>query len=322
MQKTVKISEGLYYGKTYKGEFTLVKPYEASSWSKRDGYVTVQTPAGRILKLHVYAKDVNGASAPSITKKSTADLDKEIAQRFEVYSTVVTGVIKGTIKSLIVSGAPGIGKTFILDEKLRIAQGLGKIRYSLLTGTASAIGLYFALYEHSKPGDVLVLDDLDAIFNDQEALNLLKGALDTGRPRSITWMTNSSFLKENEIPREFIFEGSIVFVSNLDFDKIVEKANKLSPHFAALISRCVYLDLGIHEQEEIMVRIKQVVTGTNIMSTLGVSKEHGLEILDWMNSHTGKLRNISIRTIIQLANFILTDPNCWKSLAEVTMVRR
>jgi hypothetical protein len=322
MQKTVQIKEGLYYGKTYKGEFTLVKPYEVSSWSKRDGYVTVQTPEGRVLKLHVFARDVNTGFNPAAAKKTVSDLDREIAQRFEVYNTVVTGVIKGTIKSLIVSGAPGIGKTYILDERLRIAKGSGKINYSLLTGTASAIGLYFALYEHSKPGDVLVLDDLDAIFSDQEALNLLKGALDTGRPREITWMTNSSFLKENEIPRSFIFEGSVVFVSNLDFDKIVEKATKLSPHFAALISRCVYLDLGIHEQEEIMVRIKQVVEGTNIMSTLGVSKEYAGDILSWMDAHTGKLRNISIRTIIQLANFIRTDPTNWKSLAEVTMVRR
>jgi len=135
-------------------------------------------------------------------------------------------------------------------------------------------------------------------------------------------MSASSFLRDEGIENTFEFRGTVVFISNMNFDKIIEKANKMSPHFAALINRCVYLDLGIHTKQEIMIRINQVIRNSNILAELGVSSSHGDEILAWMKKNQDNIRSLSIRTILQLASFIKTSPNGWEAIAKATMLKR
>lgn len=317
---TVKIKSGLNYGKEISGEFELVNPYKESKSSSRDGWIWIEIH-GKTTKLHINRNDFE-VEATGIDTMTDAELSKEICSRFSVMETLVDGVVDGAIKAMILSGAPGIGKTFTVDEKLVIAQKAGKVRFSSLTGSCTPIGLFLSLWNNSNPRDVLVLDDIDSIFNDQESLNLLKGALDTGRSRTISWMSASSFLRENDIPNSFEFNGTVIFISNLNFDDMIERSSKLSPHFAALVSRCVYLDLGIHTNREIMIRIKHVVENTNIMKNLHVNAEYTSQIMEWIEENNDKLRTLSIRTILQLGMFINTQPKMWKEIAKATMIAR
>lgn len=316
---TVKINSGLFYSQEINGEFPLAKEYVNCHTSKKDGYIWIVRDSKQI-KVHIGRNDFQIMTAES--KKSDAEISKEIEDRFTVMETLVDGVINRDIKSMIISGAPGIGKSFTVDEKLLNAKKEGKIRFNQMTGSCTPIGLYIQLWRHQNSGDVLVLDDIDSIFNDQESLNLLKGALDTGRTRQISWMSASSFLREEGVDNTFEFNGTVIFITNMNFDQMIEKATKMSPHFAALVSRCVYLDLGIHTTREIMVRINQVVQNTDILEDLGVSKTHANEIMDWMIDNKDNLRSLSIRTILQLASFIKTSPRNWKMIAEATCIRR
>lgn len=317
---TVKIKSGLNYGKEISGEFEMVSPYKESKSSSRDGWIWVEI-AGKTTKLHIN-RDGFEAEPTGADAMSDEDLRKEICSRFTVMETLVDGVVDGAIKAMILSGAPGIGKTFCVDEKLIAAQKAGRVRWHALTGSCTPIGLYLSLWNNSNPGDVLVLDDIDSIFNDQESLNLLKGALDTGRTRTISWMAASSFLRENDIPNSFEFHGTVIFITNLNFDEMIEKSTKLSPHFAALVSRCVYLDLGIHANREIMIRIKHVVENTDLMKNLNVNADFTAQILGWIDENSNQLRSLSIRTILQLAMFIRTQPKMWKEIAKATMIAR
>jgi len=317
--QNVKINSGLHYSNEISGTFPMAKAYSASTNSKRDGFVWIMKNDNRV-KLHVNPTDIQVVGKND--DKSDAVISQEIENRFNVMETLVDGVIDRNIKSMIISGAPGIGKSFTVDEKLQAAQKAGKCRVNQLTGSCTPIGLYLQLWNHQNAGDVLILDDIDSIFNDIESLNLLKGALDTGRTRQISWMSASSYLREEGADNTFEFKGTVVFITNMNFDLMIEKASKMSPHFAALVNRCVYLDLGIHSTREIMVRINQVIRNTNILNDLGVSKSHTDEIMKWMVEHKDSLRSLSIRTILQLASFIKTSESNWKMIADATMIKR
>lgn len=268
--------------------------------------------------------EISSSAAAKPAKTSAADLvaqGERIRERFDVLSVLADGVADKNIRSLIVAGAPGVGKTHTLEAKLEVAKRMGKVKdVVVIKGSISPIGLYVQLWENRNAGNVILLDDIDSVFNDEEALNLLKGALDTTKTRRISWAKASSFLRDNDIPNSFDYNGQIVFITNTDPDAVIAKGGKLAPHMAALLSRSVFLDLCIHDPKSIMIRVEQVLSESSMLSDLGVSKGQAAEIVGWMTQNLDKLRNVSLRTVIQLAAFIKTSPN-WKSLATATMMK-
>lgn len=244
-----------------------------------------------------------------------------IRERFGVLEILADGVANKNIRSLIVAGAPGVGKTFTLEQKLVAAEKAGKVAsLDVVKGSISAIGLYVRLWENREAGQVIVLDDIDSVFGDEETMNLLKGALDTTQRRRISWAKASSFLRDNDIPNSFDYNGQIVFITNTDPDAVIAKQGKLAPHMAALLSRSVFLDLCIHDAKSIMVRVEQVLADSNMLRDLELTKTQAADIVGWMNQNIDSLRSVSLRTVIQLAGFIKTTDN-WTSLASATMLK-
>ena len=259
--------------------------------------------------------------APKENAKDQAAKSELIKERFEVLGVLADGVASNNIRSLIVAGAPGVGKTFTLEAKLAIAEKKKKITSVVsIKGSISPIGLYVQLFENREKGQVIVLDDIDSVFGDEEAMNLLKGALDTTQKRRISWAKASAFLRDQDIPNSFDYDGQIVFITNTDPDAVIAKGGKLAPHMAALLSRSVFLDLCIHDNKSIMIRVEQVLAESTMLSDLNVSKGHAAEILGWMNANLDSLRSVSLRTVIQLASFIKTSNN-WQALASATMLK-
>lgn len=249
------------------------------------------------------------------------DEAKLIRERFDVLAVLADGVAQKNVRSLIVAGAPGVGKTHTLEARLSAAEKSGQVKsLTTIKGSISPIGLFVQLWENREAGQVLMLDDIDAVFADEEAMNLLKGALDTTKTRRISWAKASSFLRDNDIPNTFDYNGQIVFITNTDPDAVIEKGGKLAPHMAALVSRSVFLDLCIHNPQQIMVRVEQVLAESSMLDELGLSKGQAAEVLGWMNQNLDRLRAVSLRTVIQLASFIKTSPN-WVSLAQATMLK-
>lgn len=259
--------------------------------------------------------------APLLLEVPREDKANKILKRFTVLSTLADGVVAGNIRALIVAGAAGVGKTFELEKKLNAAVRNGEVDSMVsVKGSVSAIGLYELLWNNKDAGQVLVFDDADAIYGDEEALNLLKGALDSGTKRTITWAKASRFLQDQDIPRSFDYEGQIVFITNLDPERIIEKGGRMAPHMNALLSRSVFLDLCIHDKESILIRVEQVLRTSDMAYTLKINDAQVEQILCWLNENVNRLRSLSIRTVIQLANFVKTSDD-WQDLAEVTLLK-
>lgn len=261
------------------------------------------------------------ATNETVTAESMDAINARILHTFNVLSKVASGVINGHIKSAIVSGAPGCGKTYTLDEALTAAANEEQIRYQSVKGSMSAIGLYRALFECCNEGDVLVIDDCDSIFGDIDALNLLKAALDTGKTRRVHWNKESRVLNEEGIPRSFEFKGAVVFITNINFAREIERETKMAPHYDALLSRSLYLDLGIHSKREVLVRIGQVVYSADFLRDNGITKDAAKEMMNWLTAHLARVRVLSIRTILQLVTLVKTDGD-WQDMAEAIVLKR
>jgi len=282
-------------------------------------------------RVSINAKDftilgAGGKSAPAATvdkQISDKEIEKEISDRFDVLELLTHGVIERQIKAMIVSGAAGIGKTYTIDRMLMDAENAGKVtKFSMMTGSCTAVGLYLQLWAHQNEGNVLVLDDIDSIFDDQEALNLLKGALDTGRARNISWLGASKFLKDEGADQTFEFNGTVIFITNVNFDERIAKGGKLAVHYEALISRCMYLDLGIHSMREVLIRIKQVIKSTDMMRKLGVNEKQTSEMMTWMDSNLNNLRKVDLRTMIKLSQAVKASPKNWDRIAKAALCVR
>lgn len=320
--QVVKINDGLYYGKPIIGQYPLVSIKDGDVGCKREVYLRI-IRNGKEVNVHANRSDYKVLAKVSDANETPEDeLGARIARRFEIMSTLTEFVIQGNVRSLIISGAAGIGKSYNLERRLNEAIDRGEIEsFTILKGKISAIALFQQLFEHREAGNVLVLDDIDVIFQDEVSLNLLKAALDTGDTRRMSWLTASDWLAEQGVDQEFEFEGACVFITNLDFDRMIERGTALAPHFKALISRSIYLDLGIHTNKEILTRIKQVVNGTAMLDVHGIDEQQKLLMMAWMESNYENLRELSLRSILKLASFMKGDPNGWMDIAEATMVK-
>lgn len=251
-----------------------------------------------------------------------AAMDNHIRTRFKIMDKLTEMTIKGQVRSMIISGAAGIGKSYSLEKRLTKAIDEAEINsYTVMKGRVSAIGLFKALYDHRFEGDVLVLDDIDGIFQDETSLNLLKGALDTGDIRKLVWLTASHWLADQGVDQEFEFNGACIFITNMDFDRMLERGTVLAPHLRALMNRAIYLDLGIHENQEILMRIKQVIETTSMLDIHGIDDHQKQLMLRWMDMHYDNLRELSLRTVLKLGSFMKGDPQGWQDIAEATMIR-
>jgi hypothetical protein len=259
-------------------------------------------------------------------KKSKAEIEaerlataEEIRSRFDALDLLADAVTSGNIRSLVVSGAAGVGKSYLLEKKLNEALEDDKLsKVQSIKGTISPIGLYMTLWENNAKGDVVILDDIDSIYGDEEAMNILKGALDTNGRRTISWIKDSRFLRDQDIPNSFDYEGQIVFLTNVDLQNVSDKGGRMAPHMGALMSRAVYLDLGIHSPEQIMIRIRQVLETTDM--GMDITKAQTQLILDWLEANMGNLRAISLRTVMQVAGFMKVTKD-WQLLARNTLLR-
>lgn len=260
------------------------------------------------------------ATSPDNMQESMQDIDLRLRNTFKVLEKVAQGIVSGNIRAAIVSGAAGCGKTYTLERCLTRAESSGLINYQSVRGSMSAIGLYKQLYECSTERNVLMIDDCDSIFADIDALNLLKASLDTGRSRRVHWNKESRVLDDEGVPRSFEFNGAVVFITNIDFCREVDAEKKMTPHYKALMSRTMYVDLGIHSKREVLVRIGQVVFSESFMREVEITREQAKSMLKWLTANHQRVRTLSIRTVLQLASLIKTDED-WESMANAVMLR-
>ena len=248
-------------------------------------------------------------------------IEKRITDRFEILEFLVNGSITKDVRSLIVSGPAGLGKSFTVEQALKEHDPLADT-YTITKGFIRATGLFKLLYDYKDEGQIIVFDDSDSIFFDDVCLNFLKGALDTTETRVISYLTEGELVSElsgEVIPKTFEYKGSVIFITNYDFDKMIDEGNKLAPHLSALMSRSHYIDLMMKSRRDYVVRIKQVCK-SGMLRDAGCSAEAEADVLEYIEAHTADLRELSLRTALKLAQIVKLSAD-WKKLADNTMLK-
>jgi hypothetical protein len=288
------------------------------------------TKGYRALSLETNTKATVKSLEQKAVEKNLTETDAEIKdrmrQRFDIADEMTRAVKKGDIRAMIMTGPPGVGKSFGVETVLAkhdmfadIANDSKLKKYEVVKGAMSAIGLYKKLYEFSDKKSILVFDDCDSVLLDDLSLNILKAALDSGKKRMICWNTDSRLLRSEGVPNSFEFKGGAIFITNIKFENV--KSKKLQDHLAALESRCHYLDLTIDTEREKILRIEQIVED-------GMLKDYEFEqytvdeILDFIKDNKKKLRELSLRMVLKLADLKKSMPGNWRAVAEVTCMRR
>ena len=340
---TVRILNGSYRNTQVVDQmFTLVKGFQSG---KKGNYVTVRNEGQfpefsgiDTVKVKVESMSdvefVGGAVAQVPSTKQVAvapvETDEEaiarIRTRFAILDEMSAATTQGGIRAMIVSGPPGVGKSFGVEQQLEKAAMFDKIagrplKFEIVKGAMTALGLYATLFKHSDKNHVLVFDDCDSVLMDDLALNILKAALDSGKRRRIYWNSDSSMLRREGIPDSFDFNGSCIFITNIKFDHL--KSKKLQDHLEALQSRCHFLDLTIDTERDKMLRIKQVHNDTDggLFRDYFFENDEGDQVLQFMFDNKARLRELSMRMALKIADLVKISPN-WKMLAENTVMKR
>jgi hypothetical protein len=262
----------------------------------------------------------------ALARESDEEIMARLGQRFDILEDMTRAVKKGDVRAMIVTGPPGVGKSFGVEKVLSkhdvfatVADDKKLKKYEIVKGAMSAIGLYSKLYEFSDAKSILVFDDCDSILMEDLSLNILKAALDSSKKRTISWNTDSRLLRSEGVPNQFEFKGGAIFISNIKFDHV--KSKKLKDHLEALESRCHYLDLTIDTEREKLLRIKQVVRDSGMLDDYELSDEAKQEVVDFINTNAKRMRELSLRMVLKVADIRVSMPDNWQAVVEVTCMR-
>lgn len=262
-----------------------------------------------------YRKTKNQLNGPvSVTKYNTEPAPESrftINERFGFIGDMVNMLVKGDQASVIVSGPGGLGKSHTVLKALA-ANGLkdctlidepigaraSKKAFRVVKGFSTPKGLYRTLYEN-KDG-VLVFDDCDSVLKDPVSLNLLKGALDSYSKRIISWKAD---LKEDDLPTVFEFKGRVVFISNLPVNALDQ----------AVVTRSMAVDVSMTALQKVE-RMRAIVTEPEFMPEYTIAQKN--DALDLIENLCDRVKELSLRTLIQVTKIRKSAGDNWKNLAE------
>jgi hypothetical protein len=255
----------------------------------------------------------------AVKEETDTAIDKRIAERFEILELMAKGCIDGDHASVICSGPAGLGKSYTIEEALK-EYDPSEEKWTFVKGYLKATGLYKKLYDYKNPGQILVIDDADSVFFDDTALNILKAVLDTSKRRRVHWGAETDFVSDRTgeiIPRSFDFEGSVIFITNLDFEEYVESGHRFAESMAALMSRSHYVSLMMKTNRDYIVRLEQLFK-LGLMNDVLTRVEDRREVMDFMREHMENLRELSARMTKKLAGLKKVNGASWKKIAKGT----
>lgn len=244
---------------------------------------------GRVTRMPAAEAGV-AVKAPEPIKMSfmTVREKRDPQEMFTNLERLTKMVGRGIQPSLVVTGGAGMGKTHLVKQTLA-DMGLDESTdFVHFKGRATPAGLFITLYENSDK--IIVLDDCDSVFKDDDAVNILKGALDSYDSRKISYITSKP-LKDtygDEIPRHFEFTGRIIFISNIEQSKLDE----------AIRSRSFVADIDM-TQDQMFTRIEQLMPKMETRIPLA-AKTQALQLMKELNAEYCGL-DVNLRSFIKAA---------------------
>ena len=277
-----------------------------------DGKVVTQTKslarAKRLLKAHL------AGLVQMEQEEQDSGLQFSVADRFAFVEALSTMVATGKAPSAIITGEGGIGKTFTVTKTLRDlglvcstdpeAENTAPTKiFTMVKGYSTPMALYRTLYENSDR--IIVFDDCDSIMKDPVAINLLKAALDSYSKRIVSW---NSEQRGNDLPSSFQFHGGVVFISN----------HTLGTLDQAIRTRALCVDLSMTADQK-LERMEQIVASGDFLAE--APDEHKADALAAIKENLALVRNLSLRTLVQVTKVRSTDRRDWKRLALYVMAQ-
>lgn len=271
----------------------------------------------------VYKRQSTTSNLERITNviqlETDAQVDARIAERFDVLDIMSKATITGESRAMIVSGPAGLGKSYTVEKALELNDPTGST-YTIVKGYVRATGLLKLLYRYRNSNNVIVFDDADTIFFDDTSLNMIKAVCDTTERRVVSYLAESKLVDEETaelIPHQFQFDGSIIFITNYDFDAMIDGGSKLAPHFQALLSRAHYIDLTMKTRRDYMIRIKQVIK-QGLLQNMKLSNNEQTQVISFIEDNQDKLRELSLRVVLKVASILKSTPNNWQKISKIT----
>ena len=287
---------------------------------------TVVNSSKMMMALTASVKSLEQDEVKKVLTETDDEIIERLRQRFDILDDMTRAVKKGDVRAMIVTGPPGVGKSFGVEKVLEkhdvfadVADNQKLKKYQVVKGAMSALGLYSKLYEFSDRKNILVFDDCDSVLLDDLSLNILKAALDSSKKRVIHWNTDSRLLRSEGVPNSFEFKGGAIFITNIKFENV--RSKKLKDHLEALESRCHYLDLTIDTEREKLLRIRQVVRDTGMLDEYNIEDWAKQEVVDFISANAKRMRELSLRMVLKVADIRVSMPHNWKAVVEVTCMR-
>ena len=195
---------------------------------------------------------------------------------------------RGIQPSLVITGMAGVGKTHLVKETLKQMGLRESYEFEHFKGKATAAGLFITLYQNSDK--IVVLDDCDSVFKDDDAVNILKAALDSYDTRKISYISTKPLKDEfgEPIPAHFEFTGKIIFISNIHQSRLDE----------AIRSRSFVADISMNTGQ-MFQRMEQLMASMEPSIPLA-AKQQALEIMQSLDAKYGGV-DINLRSFIKAA---------------------
>jgi len=248
--------------------------------------------------------------APVVAQKASRF---SINERFGFVGDMVTMLAQGDQASVVITGPGGLGKTFnvlsslqkngmqdltSLEEFMEGTVVSTKKSFVVIKGYSTPKGLYRALYENRN--GVIVFDDCDSILRDPVSLNLLKAALDSYERRVISWRAD---IRDDDLPTSFEFKGRVVFISNLSSVQLDQ----------AILTRSLVVDLTMTNTQKVE-RMRFLLSQADFMPEY--EREFKQDAMDLIAKLQDEVKELSLRTLIQVTKIRKSSGKNWKNLAE------
>lgn len=216
----------------------------------------------------------------------------------------------GQPKSIIAFGTGGVGKTYTLEQILMDYEEKHGLRMNdpeldlepseydviSITGSTGKHDLWATLYQN-KDNKVIVFDDCDTMWKDQDMINWFKGMLDSSGNGNVRYGngdkvklpgTEDEDGEARRAPRQFKFTSKVIFISNMTRDDFIKVG--AGPLFE---SRCKAIDLTMNK-EQTLAKLRKITPFISIRDAKG-NKIHDV---------TDEDRNMAITAIEELSDYI------------------
>ena len=209
---------------------------------------------------------------------------KDVNWRFSYYEDLAKLTIFKEFKSIFVAGSGGLGKSYTVQQILESEEFVEDRDYVYVKGHVSPYALFQLLQEHCTLP--IIFDDCDGILKDSTSLEILKAVIDSYSNRKVKWLTSAGV--RERVSRVFEFTGSVIFLSNLPFDKVPQP----------IVSRTIMVDVSMTAQEK-MDRMRYIVKTMPEMD--GFSSEEIEELLNVLDRYKLLMADFNLRSLVKAA---------------------